>query len=92
MSWRRNLVLQMPREKHQLLLAELLLVFHHTDDVASPDKSSLLVDADVVASLRYDFLTARLRLTPAQLTHLGTSARLTFSLVLLPLADKKRLR
>ena len=55
-------------------------------------QSPLVVDSDVVESLRYHFLTVRARLTPAQLAHLRSPARLAFASADLPAAARKRQR
>ena len=79
---------QLLREKDQPFLAELFLVLRQPHDVEPPGQSPLLVDADVVNSLRFYFLRARVPLTPAQLPpplHAFRSGPL-------PGADKKRPR
>ena len=70
-----------------LLEAEIPLAFRQLRDIVSPGTSPLAEDADVVLSLRFYFLTARI----AQAQHLSSPARLVFSSAPL-LRVAKRLR
>ena len=78
LGWRTELVLQMPRERAQPLVAEILLALRQPHDITPPGVSPLEEDADVALSLHFYFLTARIPLAAAQVQHLGSSERLAF--------------
>ena len=62
LGWRADLVFQMPRERAQPLGAEIPLALRQLRDITPPGVSPLAEDADVVLSLRFYFLTARIPL------------------------------
>ena len=66
--FRTELVLQMPRERAQPMLAEIPLALRQQHDIAPPGESPLLLDAGAVDTLQFYFLRARTPLTAAQLT------------------------
>ena len=66
----------MPRKRAQLLEAEITLAFRQLRDIAPSGTSPLAENADVVLSLRFYFLTARIPLATAQVRHLSSSERL----------------
>ena len=80
---------EMTKVAYQPLLSEIPLAFRPAEFVEPPQQSPLLVDADVVGSFRYYFLTVRARLTLAQLAHLRSPARLAFASADVPAAARK---
>ena len=92
LGWRTELVLQMPRERAQPLVAEIPLALRQPHDITPPGVSPLLEDADVALSLYFYFLTARIPLAAAQVQHLGSPERLAFGSAPLPRVAKKRPR
>ena len=68
----------MPRERAQLLEAEIPLALRHLRDITPSGVSPLAEDADVVLSLRFYLLAARIPLATAQVQHLIGSERLVF--------------
>ena len=92
LEWRTELVLQMPRKRAQLLLAEIPLALRQQHDIAPPGESPLLIDAGAVETLQFYFLQACTPLTAAQLSHLTSPGRLAFSSAPLPHVAKKRPR
>ena len=89
LGWRTELVFQMPRERAQPLGAEIPLALRQLRDIAPPGASPLAEDADVVLSLRFYFLTARIPLAIAQVQHLSSPARLVFGSAPLPRVAKR---
>ena len=81
LGWRTELVLQMPRERAQPLGVAIPLALCQVRDVTPPGVSPLAEDADVVRSLRFYFLTARIPLAAAQVRHLISPERLAFGSV-----------
>ena len=92
LGWRAELVLQMPRERAQPLVAEIPLALRQLHDITPPGVSPLVEDADVALSLHFYFLTARIPLAAAQVQHLGSPERLAFGSAPLPRVAKKRPR
>ena len=82
LGWRTDLVFQMPRERAQPLAAEIPLALRQLRDITPPGVSPLAEDADVVLSLRFYFLTARIPLATAQV-------RLVFGSAPLPRVAKR---
>ena len=89
LGWRTDLVFQMPRERAQPLGAEIPLALRQLRDIAPPGVSPLAEDADVVLSLRFYFLTARIPLATAQVQHLISPERLVFGSAPLPRVAKR---
>ena len=89
LGWRTELVLQMPRERAQPLGVEIPLALRQLRDVTPPGVSRLAEDADVVRSLRFYFLTARIPLAAAQVQHLISPERLVFGSAPLPRVAKR---
>ena len=89
LGWRADLVFQMPRERAQPLGAEIPLALRQLRDIAPPGVSPLAEDADVVLSLRFYFLTARIPLATAQVQHLINPERLVFGSAPLPRVAKR---
>ncbi len=89
LGWRTDLVFQMPRERAQPLGAEIPLALRQLRDIAPPGASPLAEDADVVLSLRFYFLTARIPLATAQVQHLSSPERLVFGSAPLPRVAKR---
>ena len=89
LGWRADLVFQMPRERAQPLGAEIPLALRQLRDIAPPGASPLAEDADVVLSLRFYFLTARIPLATAQVQHLSSPERLVFGSAPLPRVAKR---
>ena len=86
LGWRTELVLQMPRERAQPMLAEIPLALRQQHDIAPPGESPLLLDAGAVDALQFYFLRTRTPLTAAQLAHLTSPGRLVFGSAPLPAA------
>ena len=89
LGWRTDLVFQMPRERAQPLGAEIPLALRQLRDITPPGVSPLAEDADVVLSLRFYFLTARIPLATAQVQHLISPERLVFGSAPLPRVAKR---
>ena len=89
LGWRTELVLQMPRERAQPLGVEIPLALRQLRDVTPPGVSPLAEDADVVRSLQFYFLTARIPLAAAQVQHLISPERLAFGSAPLPRVAKR---
>ena len=79
----------MPRERAQPLGVEIPLALRQLRDVTPPGVSPLAEDADVVRSLRFSFLTARIPLAAAQVQHLISPERLVFGSAPLPRVAKR---
>ena len=88
LGWRTELVFQMSRERAQPLGVEIPLA-RQLRDVTPPGVSPLAEDADVVRSLRFYFLTARIPLATAQVQHLISPERLVFGSAPLPRVAKR---
>ena len=81
----------MPHERAQLLEAEIPLALRQLRDIAPSAISPLAEDADIVLSLRFYFLTARIPLATAQVQHLSCPERLVFGFApLLRVAKRPR--
>ena len=65
------------------------LALRQLRDIAPPGASPLAEDADVVLSLRFYFLTARIPLATAQVQHLSSPERLVFGSAPLPRVAKR---
>ena len=69
-SWRPDLVLQMPRERDQPALAELLVSLRQPQDIRPPSASPLLADDDPSKSTKHYFLMGLSVASQEHLRHL----------------------